>query len=335
MLLYYIVQILIALILVIFMGLLAFSTFNKNVHENIVSAITYKNVRNNKVKIIDGFYAFSKEHIAIFNTTNNGSYNYVDISPSVNQDAGHVYTYNFWIFIPPINNSPSDEFEIIPLFIKGSKEKVNYIKGYATTFSSNSNGNGKHFLIKNPLINLKRKKNNNTIYEISIELNAQNHPDLIKNNPAESHLEGINFIGIKNLDQRKDLMNKWNMFTFVVSETNSESLLQNNQANIKLYLNGHQYLNSFLDSAKKPISGLNNSIKRNYGNFYINPDKKDKVILSDITFFNYLISEKDIVDIFNKGCKKTLAFIPTAGKSVNYTEHEASLESHNEVIEQI
>lgn len=324
---HYITQIIIAFIIILVMALTVYSIYNKNIKNVVKQLVTFKSVMKKEIKIIDGFYDFDETIAPSFNTTDKSFNNYIDITPSINQDTGIAYTYNFWIFIPEPNKTETgDAYEIIPLFIKGSNKKLNYYKGYA--FKDSRIGDDEMFLIKNPLVNLKRNITTKEIKEIYIELNALNYPDLIKSdyNTSPTTDQGENFIGIKNLENRKDLWNKWSMITFTVSETNTENLLQKNLGNIKLYLNSFPYLDKYLDSAKKEQNlNIINSIKRNYGKFYINPEKKTNVTLSDITFFNYLLDDKEIITIFNKGCNKTLALIPGTS-TTNFSSKNALIQ---------
>ena len=80
-----------------------------------------------------------------------------------------------------------------------------------------------------------------------------------------------NLFGIKNLKDRKDLRNKWNMITIVVSETNpSDDILFKNKSIVKLYLNGYKYLTkhgeAIYDSEEVAIQkdGTDEYVKRNY-----------------------------------------------------------------------
>ena len=61
------------------------------------------------------------------------------------------------------------------------------------------------------------------------------------------------------------------------------------------------------------------------------PDSTD-VGISDLTYFNYALEDKEIVSLFKEGCKKSTALIPTTSTFDDGPEKtEASLEikSHN------
>ena len=152
-----------------------------------------------------------------------------------------------------------------------------------------------------------------------------------------------NLIGIKELSSRNDLEKQWNMITIIVSETSPDDdvFVSSNQAVVKLYLNGYAYLDKDGELAEKSTAMKVNNSDLHIGTKYNNagdnsvlPTGTDStnVGISDLTYFNYALEDREIVSLFKEGCKKSTALIPTTSTFDNGPENtEASLEmkSHN------
>ena len=339
---YTIIQIIIALILIFLMGIIAYGIYNKNAQEMAIDIFKPNTVKK-KTKIIDGVFPY--EQTAIFNTTDASNGTYVDVNPSVNQAGGAVYTYNFWLFIPETAQGAAQGAvdKTLILFTKGSSEIIKY----KSPFRCNTTSGEGWFLVKNPLVRLDYN-NENKVDAIIVEFNSITNPDVyhaganLADNKCGSrdHVKfDANLFGIKNLSKRKELQNKWNMITIVVSETSAEPnsvFLSSNQVIVKLYLNGYQYLDSNGEVVLNEDS-LSTAIKSNRGNLILNPgsDKdsvtsirtSDKSIaISDLTYFNYTLTEQEIISLFKQGCNKKTAMLPSEKNFDSLSVNEASLE---------
>lgn len=343
---YVLIQIIIAIILIVLMGVLAYGIYNKNAREILLDIMTPTTIRK-KTKILDGVYEYTVGNNVTFNTRDKSKGTYVDLSPSINQKGGSVYTYNFWLYFPEAVANVGDDKTLV-LFNKGSDQLVKYSSTYRC--DTNDSDDKGWFLVKNPLVRLDTK--NTEIDAIIVEFNSIQHPDVFHAgaNTGDKICTGNmvdkdnNLIGIKDLSKRKDLRKQWNMITIIVSETSPDDdvFVSSNQAVVKLYLNGYAYLDKDGELAEKSTAmKVNNSdlhigTDKLYSDNNALPTTKDEptgVGISDLTYFNYALEDKEIVSLFKEGCKKSTALIPTTSTFDDGPEKtEASLEikSHND-----
>ena len=337
---YVLIQIIIAIILIVLMGVLAYGIYNKNAREILLDIMTPTTIRK-KTKILDGVYEYKIGQNVTFNTRDKSKGTYVDLSPSINQKGGSVYTYNFWLYFPESVSSVSNTQTLV-LFNKGSDQLVKY----SSTYRCDTNEEKGWFLVKNPLVRLDTK--NREIDAIIVEFNSIEHPDVFHAgaNTGDKICTGNmvdkdnNLIGIKELANRNDLRKQWNMITIIVSETSPDDdvFVSSNQAVVKLYLNGYAYLDKDGELAEKSTAMKVNNSDLHIGTTY--KDAADNTVLptgpdghstevgiSDLTYFNYALEDKEIVSLFKEGCKKSTALIPTISTFDDGPEKtEASLE---------
>jgi hypothetical protein len=351
--LYILIQVIIAIILVILMGALAYGIYNKNVQELILDIVKPKIIKK-KTKILDGLYSYEKGKVK-YNTNDKLSGTYIDLSPSINQNGGAVYTYNFWLFMPADSTTCSRKNDLV-LFTRGSEKRIKYTSKFTcnTDDTNPINGttgttiNNKWFLVKNPLVRLNIDTNTTTntkrIDQIVVEINSIEHPEVVHEGAnvndkscSDDKNTNENLFGIKNLKDRTDLHNKWNMITIVVSETNpSDDILFKNKSIVKLYLNGYKYLTKHGEAIYN--NSKSTAIRSNKGNLYLNPETTSsaiisecsKIAISDLTYFNYTLEDKDIISLFKEGCKKTPALIPSETAFDSLSVKQAELEKTNQ-----
>ena len=337
---YVLIQIIIAIILIVLMGVLAYGIYNKNAREILLDIMTPTTIRK-KTKILDGVYEYKIGHNVTFNTRDKSKGTYVDLSPSINQKGGSVYTYNFWLYFPATVTGVTDK--TLVLFNKGSNQLVKYSSSYRCNTMSDKGW----FLVKNPLVRLDIDATNK-IDAMIVEFNSIEHPDVFHagaNTGDKNCTSGAsmvdkynNLIGIKELSKRTDLDNQWNMITIIVSETspNDDVFVSSNQAVVKLYLNGYAYLDKDGELAEKSTAMKVNNSDLHIGTKHNNATANSALLtgsdptgvgISDLTYFNYALEDKEIVSLFKEGCKKTTALIPTASTFDNGAEAtEAALE---------
>jgi hypothetical protein len=334
--LYVLVQIIFAIILIVLMGVLAYGIYNKNAQEMLLDMINPSSIKKS-TKIIDGAYEYIGNNSATFNTTDKTKGTYVDLSPSINQKGGAVYTYNFWLYFPTAANSDVDEKKTLVLFNKGSNKLVKYKSSLRCNTTEN------WFLVKNPLVRLDFADSKH-IDAIVVEFNSIETPDVFHegaNTGDKDCTSGgmvtkdANLIGIKDLETRTDLLEQWNMITIVVSETSPDDnvFVSSNQALVKLYLNGYAYLNKDgqLENKSTAMKTNNSDLHLGFSGDTTNTaiytgDVSTKVAISDLTYFNYVLEDKEIIDLFKKGCNKATALIPNEHEFENAIDKEATLE---------
>lgn len=334
--LYVLVQIIFAIILIVLMGVLAYGIYNKNAQEMLLDMINPSSIKKS-TKIIDGAYEYIGNTSTKFNTTDKTKGTYVDLSPSINQKGGAVYTYNFWLYFPNAAATGVDKDKTLVLFNKGSNTLVKY------TSSLRCNTIDNWFLVKNPLVRLDFNDSKH-IDAIVVEFNSIETPDVFhegantgdKNCSGDMVTKDANLIGIKDLATRTDLLEQWNMITIVVSETSPDDnvFVSSNQALVKLYLNGYAYLNKDGQLENKSTAMKTNNSDLHLGfsgnttvpTIYTVANESTKVAISDLTYFNYVLEDKEIIDLFKKGCNKATALIPNENEFENAIDKEATLE---------
>jgi len=276
-----ILQIILGIFLILIMGFIAYSIFDNE----YLSSIRLYNTNKKETKIFTGIYPLSSSQAKIETINKNDPY-YLNINPSVNQNGGAEYSYNFWLYfnIKPstngiIENKPEDAF--IVLFYKGVKQFVPYKQNRLSCDSDKGDSVQPYpyILVKNPLVKL-----NNNGRELVVEYNNLNNPDSFNSSAVnlvcdtvknKMYGTNINKLGVKNINT--DMYNKtWNMITIVLQESPSnEEKLFTNRTNCKIYFNStlisdrSTFNNDVLNINNE--TGISTAMKNNIGNIYINP----------------------------------------------------------------
>ena len=284
-----IVQILLGIFVILIMGFIAYSIFDSEYAKSF--RIAYSNKK--ETKIFTGIYSYNLDGAAIETINKNDPY-YLDLNPSVNQNGGAEYSYNFWLYMNiPDNNDGKlvttdgtavlgDKF--IVLFYKGLKQMIPYTQNRYSCDSDKgpSNNSQPYYLVKNPLVKI-----NNNGKELVVEYNNINTPDTFNSSAVkldcstiggnQMYQTNVNKLGIKNINI--DMYNKtWNMITIVMQESPSnEEKLFTNRTNCKVYFNST--LVADRSTYNNDMNDLNNEnavstvMKNNIGRLYINPAK--------------------------------------------------------------
>jgi hypothetical protein len=301
-----IIQIFLAIFVILILGFIAYSVYDRD----YVNSIRIYNTNKKETKIFTGVYPLcaTTNHIRL-ETMNRDDPYFVDINPSVNQNGGAEYSYNFWLYFnitekDRIVNSYNDNTSIdndklksdayIVLFYKGVKQLIPYKQfDYSCDTKSGDGQNGlKYLLVKNPLVKI-----TNDAKTLVVEYNNISSPDTYNSSAVKLNCSSLtttndnttklndlnkNKLGIKNIDTNK--YNKtYNMITIVMQESPSnEEALFTNRTNCKIYFNGtiisdrSTFNNNLVDN---DITGtISTAMKKNLGSLYINPNN----ILEDI-----------------------------------------------------
>ena len=342
-----IIQIILALFLILIMGFIAYSIYDRE----IVNSIKLTNTNKLETRIFKGVFPYNYSTVKV-ETFNRYDPYFLNLEPSVNQNGGAEYSYNFWLYFN-INNNDNSKIvdsatkeQYIVLFYKGVKQLIPY-KQYnfsCDTYKTTNEYSKPYILVKNPLIKI-----NNDCKELVIEYNNINTPDTFNSSSStlncdtireNTYRNNVNKLGIKNIDTR--LYNKtYNMITVVMQEnaTNEEPLFQN-RTNCKVYFNGS--LVSDRSTFNNDISDELNSedratvMKKNAGNLYINPSatsgffsgndayisgglsqetmedgltKDVRLKVADLSYYNYALSVDEISKLYSRGFTNALADI--------------------------
>ena len=289
-----IVQILLGIFVILIMGLIAYSIFDSEYAKSF--RIAYSNKK--ETKVFTGIYSYNLNGAGIETINKNDPY-YLDLNPSVNQNGGAEYSYNFWLYMNIPNNSDNlvttdrganvtgDKF--IVLFYKGLKQMIPYTQNRYSCDSDKGQENSSkpYYLVKNPLVKI-----NNNGKELVVEYNNINTPDTFNSSAVKldcstigannMYQTNVNKLGIKNINI--DMYNKtWNMITIVMQESPSnEEKLFTNRTNCKVYFNStlvadrSTYNNDMNDLSNE--NAVSTVMKNNIGRLYINPATETKSI---------------------------------------------------------
>lgn len=272
-----IIQVILAIFLLLIMAFIAYSIYDRE----YINSIKFSNTNKKETLILNGIYSFNKGTSKV-ETFNKLDPNYFDLNPSVNQNGGAEYSYNFWLYYnisdisnnKIINNDTETENKYIILFYKGD---LNLLPYNQSGYSKDTQNNKKYLIVKNPLVKI-----SNNGKDIIVEYNNINHPDTFNSSSKPLISSDNDFkknkLGIKDIDNR--VYNKtWNMITIIMQENaDQEDELFVNRTNCKVYFNStlisdRSTLNTDLGSDAN-TSIYSTVMKKNQGNLYINPNIK-------------------------------------------------------------
>lgn len=150
------IQIVLAIFLILIMGFIAYSIFDRE----YVNSIKIFNTNKHDTVIFKGIYEFDNP-MGIVETFNKDSPYYKDLNPSVNQNGGAEYSYNFWLYynIKDFNNNfidnTNNKQKYIVLFYKGVHNKIPYNQyKYSCDTVNNDLTPKANIIVKNPLVKL-------------------------------------------------------------------------------------------------------------------------------------------------------------------------------------
>ena len=269
-------QVIIALIILLLMGYVAYNIYLIELHHMFKG----NNDIRKETEIFNGIIDFNDIRELKYNTKNRAHEKYRDISPSINQQGGAEYTYNFWLYVDQgkITQLKNDSNKDILLFLKGEKHfYYNNDFNYNCMFKSTDNSKIKHpiLLTKNPLVRLSADGKN-----LAVDYNNILSPESYQNNSKYNRCDNVddnkpwwdrnkNMIGVYDIE----FSNKWFMVTIVMKEiADNNNILTKNRAICRIYINGLLVFENKLET----IYGSNQDIysatfKNNNSPLYINP----------------------------------------------------------------
>lgn len=337
-------QVIVALIVMIILAVVAFAIYNAELKTFLENMVKTTNIKR-KTVVFDGIFPINNSTHITYNTYDPNDGTFLDLSPSINQAGGAEYTYNFWVYIPSSADTSMANRSAV-LFVRGSDIRM----GYKTDWNCEvtdlvNNADAKWFLVKNPLVKLVYNEQG-AITGIITEFNSVTSPDAFHANATpvscDNKTKHDNMLGIHGLESSgSSVVDKWNMVTIVVQESNpSSDIMFRNKAIIKMYLNGYQYLDK---NAEIDYSGddRSTSMRNNQGNLFVNP-KRDpnaryptqNIGIANLYYYNYALSSSEIVSLFNAGFTKTSASIPSTfnNSMANYEVASLNTEKIRNVI---
>jgi hypothetical protein len=269
-------QVIIALIILLLMGYVAYNIYLIELQHMFKG----NNDIRKETEVFSGIIDFNDIKELKYNTKNRAHEKYRDISPSINQQGGAEYTYNFWLYVDQsrIQQLKNDYNKDILLILKGEKQfYYNNNFNYNCMFKSGESGNNRHpiLLTKNPLIRLSSDGKN-----LAVDYNNILSPESYQNNSKYNRCDSVdnnkpwwdrnkNMIGVYDIE----FSSKWFMVTVVMKEiADNNNILTKNRAICRIYINGLLVFENKLET----IYGSNQDIysatfKNNNSPLYINP----------------------------------------------------------------
>ena len=350
-----IIQIILSIFLISIMAFISYSVYNRE----FINSITLSTSNKKITKIFTGIVDYTVIKDIDIETYNKSDFSYLDINPSINQNGGAEYSYNFWLFfrttesggseiinpsvantelsnnyntINPKSNSgdggsiiKTDQY--IVLFYKGEKTPI--ITKTIDNYDCNTNDTISDYpiLVKNPLIKIK-----NDASEIIVEFNNINHTDTYNASGSLnidcSTNDGYskrnhNKFGIKEIDPK--YKEKFNMITVVFQEQpKNNNVFNNNKSSCRVYFNGELKADKLSNTNSIENDEINNFksrvMKSNLSQLHINPkningdinthtltDRITKIAplqMSDLTYYNYALTNTEIKRLYNNGFNK-------------------------------
>jgi hypothetical protein len=306
-----ITQIIISLIILLLMGYVAYNIYLIELRHMFKG----NNDIRKETEIINGIYDFSLPEVK-FNTINKSHMYYRDISPSINQQGGAEYSYNFWLYVDQngLNNlKETDTSDInkkdIILFYKGEKAIYYNKNNYNCQYKMQGDNKYINLITKNPLVRIKHDGTS-----LAIDYNNILSPDSYQNNSMYKKCEyrgselewnekNKNMLGIYDIT----FNNKWFMVTIVIKEVaDNNNILTKNRAVCRLYINGMLIFENKVETMYG-TDIYSATMKNNKSPFYINPtiiEETDDTGRAKNPYFNINTSkhnngQKDVRDLGN------------------------------------
>lgn len=328
-------QVLMALALVIILFVIGFAIYNMET----VRAIQESGKTRKAVPIFSGVkdLVLSKEEV--YDTRDPAIPGYVPIEVAVNQSAGAEFTYNFWMYLDsaslftndlPVDTGAAQTTDAgirnsdIVLFMRGDKTLRTFKRICAKDTTTKTD-----VLVKCPLVKLERNAD-----ILVVELNTTENPEAIVENARDTcsdtstnwNRKNSHKIGLRGLRSRTNLQKKWFMVSVVIQDTFPEDPLPvRNKIRCRIYINGRVELDTYLDAAPLDDSATvrnarTSVVLQNQGAVYVYPEllnssafhttntsDKNKLMLADLTYYNYALTSEELKSMFGAGFNKNAA----------------------------
>ena len=231
-----------------------------------------------QIAIIDGYADSSQVAGNVYNTVVPFATNSLALIPSPNIKGGAQFTYMVWINIGTNDNSQAGK----TIFLRGDAKKYDYI---STDKYTNITNNVTDYVAFCPMLqfginNMDFRVRFNTANNINQELyvsTVTNDNDMYRRNILSLFAK------------------KWFLVT-IVFEDNIPINDFENGLSVKFYINEQLYT-----SATYP-----DMLKQNNGDFYLFPEGAlNKVMVSNMIYFNYALGPKEIANFYMQGPSST------------------------------
>jgi len=308
-----IVQIILSVFLIAIMAFVSYSIYNNELIKNITINTSTKKA----TKVFTGILDYTQERDIDIETYDKIDPSYLDINPSINQNGGAEYSYNFWLFFDVNSgtntisyNTTRDtmydvQYKYINLFYKG---EPNYIPINTNQYECEGEPRAQRegILIKNPLVKIR-----NDAKEIIVEYNNINFPETYNTSAIQLDCNTVDSEDIRNRNKNKlgikDINSKYkqqfNMVTIVFQEQpKTEYIFNKNNANCKVYFNGVLVEDRLahtkaIEKAKEYTQIKSRVMKSNLSKLHINPSSS-KIVGADNNKAGFI--NNDIAKIYTQ-----------------------------------
>lgn len=316
------IQVIISLVILLLMGYIGYNIYLIELQ----SMFQGESDIRKEVNVLSGIYDFSNSEVK-YNTSDPTQLSYKNIKPSINQEGGAEYSYNFWLNVDQEAINPSSSDKDIILFLKGEKNIYYNKRNY--NCANQHYPNNPIILTKNPLVRLSSDGKRiaveyNNIYNSESYQHGSKYKDCSYiNQPEVWNNRNKNVLGIYDIE----FNNKWFMVTIVMKEvSDSNNIMSLNRASCKLYMNGIKLLDKKVET-KYGNNRYSATFKNNASHFYINPKIGEDIIrsgnpynqvstvnalrIADVKYYNYAINGEMITSLYNKGFNTEIAVTTT------------------------
>jgi hypothetical protein len=330
---YPLVQVIISLIILLLMGYIGYNIYLIEL-QNMFQG---ENDIRKEIVILNGTYDFSNSEVK-YDTADKSEISYKNIKPSINQEGGAEYSYNFWLNIDQevLTKMRDSNKKDVVLFLKGEKN-LYYNSKSNFNCANTAVANNPVILTKNPLVRLSGDGR-----KIAIEYNNIYNTDSYQHGSSYKNCSFIqsvndwnkknkNILGVYDIEFNK----KWFMVTIVMKEVaDSNNVLSLNRASCKMYINGVKLLDKKVET--KYVNNIYSAtFKNNTSPFYINPlinkdnirdqinpynriTKGNSLKIADVKYYNYAINDEMISSLHNKGFNTEVAVTTAVNKMTKY-----------------
>lgn len=346
------IQILFAICLVIVLFVVGFAVYN---YEFLKSIRSSAGVVKEAVPIFEGIKDLKTTKNEVYNTSDTSSSAYRKLGPSYNQPGGTEYSYNFWLYqdngglygtisdtgvakIPDEGYTTGNIAQQTVLFVKGSQKLVSYPN--VCGISKND------IMVKQPLVKLEQQGRN-----LTVELNTiqgidsvkESAPDVCTTQTSNWMVANAHKLTLRNIN-RLEFDKKWIMVTIVVQDTNPvDPHPYRNKVRVRVYVNNLIELDKYIDG--KLTSGDFSTIKENYGHLYVAPEitlsaqnkvklpsTEKQLMLADLIYYNYALTDQEIAEFFGKGVPTKIAPVPGQGMDISDIATAVASQSQNKML---
>lgn len=322
-------QIIAAVAAVVILFIIGYTVFNRE----YLKALQEWNRIQNRVDVFKGIKDMAIAGGEVYSTTNDKTPMYMDLKASTNQASGIEFAYNFWLykdsgFVFPLADTNTTDRGLtkndVVLLLRGLDKP--------STYKNICNINKTDLLVKCPLIKLE-----NSGDALTVEFNTETSPDVVHEGArntctggsADWDVNNSYKVAVKGLNNNPNFDKKWFMVSVVLQDTFPiDPLPVRNKVRVRIYINGVLELDQYVDSKLGQTTSDASILKPNNGNLYIMPkiylpsattvmptnDQLYKIMMADLSYFNYVIDEDKIKALYKNGFN-TYSAVPPAGSN--------------------